>query len=277
MRWSGDSSFGPITFRWFEPGTRGLFAEWARLRRAAGGMGRGAAGYVLRQALSLTTRQCSAVVQLRGRRPTASSHCQNSSAYRCLAFGANLECQVRVPPGRREPDEGGCRTEITVRGHLTGSAWLTVSTSLSIFAAACALALCLRSDSGPADTAPDSADLAPRERWRLHSLSRTHRARAGRIRNARGNRGGPRRGDRIQDRARVVKKQKDTGVWGGTSSASRRPPCSASRTSALSQYRRLLQLEWPRGSRPYKLADRVLFGLLSRDEDPALLFEFQEW
>ena len=34
-----------------------------------------------------------------------------------------------------------------------------------------------------------------------------------------------------------------------------------------------LQIGWPRGSRPFKLSDRVLFRLLSRDEDPALLFE----
>ena len=44
----------------------------------------------------------------------------------------------------------------------------------------------------------------------------------------------------------------------------------------IPQYRRLLQLEWPRASRPFKLADRVLFRLLSRDEDPSLLFEFQK-
>jgi hypothetical protein len=42
----------------------------------------------------------------------------------------------------------------------------------------------------------------------------------------------------------------------------------------IPQYRRLLQLEWPRATRPFKLADRVLFRLLSRDEDPTLLFEF---
>jgi len=44
----------------------------------------------------------------------------------------------------------------------------------------------------------------------------------------------------------------------------------------IPQYRRLLQLEWPRSTRPFKLADRVLFRLLSRDEDPSLLFEFQK-
>ncbi|MGH7526460.1 MAG: hypothetical protein ACREMX_07125, partial [Gemmatimonadales bacterium] len=44
----------------------------------------------------------------------------------------------------------------------------------------------------------------------------------------------------------------------------------------IPNYRRLLQLEWPRAGRPFKLADRVLFRLLSRDEDPALQFEYQK-
>ena len=44
----------------------------------------------------------------------------------------------------------------------------------------------------------------------------------------------------------------------------------------IPQYRRLLQLAWPRGTRPFKLADRLLFRLLSRDDDPSLLFEFQK-
>jgi hypothetical protein len=75
----------------------------------------------------------------------------------------------------------------------------------------------------------------------------------------------------------VVKKQKDTGVWGGnmlglaTSAAQ-----GIKDVGTIPQYRRLLQLEWPRTGRPFKLADRVLFRLLSRDEDPFLLFEFQK-
>jgi hypothetical protein len=75
----------------------------------------------------------------------------------------------------------------------------------------------------------------------------------------------------------VVKKQKDNGIWGGnllglvTSAAQ-----GIKDVGTIPQYRRLLQLEWPRTSRPFKLADRVLFRLLSRDEDPSLLFEFQK-
>ena len=75
----------------------------------------------------------------------------------------------------------------------------------------------------------------------------------------------------------VVKKQKDNGVWGGNLLGL--APSTAlgiKDVGTIPQYRRLLQLEWPRGGRPFKLADRVLFRLLSRDEDPALLFEFQK-
>lgn len=75
----------------------------------------------------------------------------------------------------------------------------------------------------------------------------------------------------------VVKKQKDTGIWGGNLLGL--APSAAQGVKdvgTIPQYRRLLQLEWPRSSRPFKLADRVLFRLLSRDEDPSLLFEFQK-
>ena len=75
----------------------------------------------------------------------------------------------------------------------------------------------------------------------------------------------------------VVKKQKDNGVWGGNLLGLAPSPTQGIKdVGTIPQYRRLLQLEWPRGSRPFKLGDRVLFRLLSRDEDPALLFEFQK-
>ena len=75
----------------------------------------------------------------------------------------------------------------------------------------------------------------------------------------------------------VVKRQKETGVWGGNLlglAASAKD--GIKEVGTIPQYRRLLQLAWPAGSRPFKLADRLLFRLLSRDEDPALLFEFQK-
>lgn len=75
----------------------------------------------------------------------------------------------------------------------------------------------------------------------------------------------------------MVKKQKDTGVWGGNLLGL--APSAAlgiKDVGTIPQYRRLLQLAWPRGTRPFKLADRLLFRLLSRDDDPSLLFEFQK-
>ncbi|MBA2627176.1 MAG: hypothetical protein H0U85_04135 [Gemmatimonadales bacterium] len=75
----------------------------------------------------------------------------------------------------------------------------------------------------------------------------------------------------------VVKKQKESGVWGGNLLGLAPAPAQGIRDAGtIPQYRRLLQLAWPRGTRPFKLADRLLFRLLSRDDDPALLFEFQK-
>lgn len=73
----------------------------------------------------------------------------------------------------------------------------------------------------------------------------------------------------------VVKKQKDNGVWAqnllGLAPSTKD---GIKDVGTIPQYRRLLQLAWPRDTRPFKLADRVLFRLLSRDEDPDLLYEF---
>jgi len=75
----------------------------------------------------------------------------------------------------------------------------------------------------------------------------------------------------------VVKKQKDNGIWGGNMLGLGSAPAQGVKdVGTIPQYRRLLQLEWPRAGRPFKLADRVLFRLLSRDEDPSLLFEFNK-
>jgi hypothetical protein len=72
----------------------------------------------------------------------------------------------------------------------------------------------------------------------------------------------------------VVKKQKDNGIWGSNMLGLAISAAQGVKdVGTIPQYRRLLQLEWPRTSRPFKLADRVLFRLLSRDEDPSLLFE----
>lgn len=43
----------------------------------------------------------------------------------------------------------------------------------------------------------------------------------------------------------------------------------------VDRYRHLLEMGYPRDARPIKLADRLLFRLLSRDDDPALLYEYK--
>jgi hypothetical protein len=73
----------------------------------------------------------------------------------------------------------------------------------------------------------------------------------------------------------VVRKQKDTGVWGGNLlGLAPNAKDGIKDVGTIPNYRRLLQLGYPRTGRPFKLADRVLFRLLSRDDDPFLRFEF---
>jgi hypothetical protein len=73
----------------------------------------------------------------------------------------------------------------------------------------------------------------------------------------------------------IARKQKETGLWGGNLLAP--GPSKALgvvETGTVYQYRRLIELGWSAEQRPFRLADRVLFRLLSRDEDPTLLAEF---
>ena len=81
---------------------------------------------------------------------------------------------------------------------------------------------------------------------------------------------------RYKEAVAIVRKQKDTGLWGGNLLAP--GPSKAmgwKETGTVFQYRRLLELGWPADARPFRLADRFLFRLLSRDDDPTLLVEFQ--
>lgn len=76
----------------------------------------------------------------------------------------------------------------------------------------------------------------------------------------------------------VVKKQRDTGVWArnilGTGPSKAQ---GITDIGTVARYRQLLELGLPRDSRPFRLANRVFFRLLSRDDDPALLFEYKKW
>ncbi|MEO8294628.1 MAG: hypothetical protein ABI613_03855 [Gemmatimonadota bacterium] len=75
----------------------------------------------------------------------------------------------------------------------------------------------------------------------------------------------------------LVRKQKESGIWSGNLLGL--APAAAQGikdVGTIPHYRRLIQLGYPREARPFKLTERVLFRLLSRDEDPALLFEYQK-
>ncbi len=74
----------------------------------------------------------------------------------------------------------------------------------------------------------------------------------------------------------IARKQKDTGLWGVNLLAPAPTRALwAKDTGTVFQYRRLLEFGWSADQRPFRLADRFLFRLLSRDEDPTLLVEFQ--
>jgi hypothetical protein len=76
----------------------------------------------------------------------------------------------------------------------------------------------------------------------------------------------------------VAKKQKDSGVWGGNLlGVSPNKSAGIKDVGTYHQYRRLVELGWTPESRPLKLGSRLLFRLLSRDDDPKLLFEFQKY
>ena len=45
----------------------------------------------------------------------------------------------------------------------------------------------------------------------------------------------------------------------------------------IHQFRRLIELGLPRDSRAFRVTSRLLYRLLSRDEDPKLLFEYQKY
>ncbi len=73
----------------------------------------------------------------------------------------------------------------------------------------------------------------------------------------------------------ILKKQKETGIWGSNLLAvAPSAKDGIKEVGTVPQYRRLLQLGAPASLRAFKLSDRVLFRMLSRDEDPALHFEY---
>lgn len=81
---------------------------------------------------------------------------------------------------------------------------------------------------------------------------------------------------RYKEALAIVRKQKDNGIWGTNLLAP--GPAKAlgwKEPGTAFYYRRLLELGWLPDHRVFRFTDRFLFRLLSRDEDPALLVEFQ--
>ena len=75
----------------------------------------------------------------------------------------------------------------------------------------------------------------------------------------------------------VARKQRDSGVWAsnilGTGPSK---TLGVKDVGTVAQYRRLIEMGVANDRRPIQLASRVFFRLLSRDDDPKLLFEFQK-
>ncbi len=75
----------------------------------------------------------------------------------------------------------------------------------------------------------------------------------------------------------TIKKQGTTGAWGrnmlGVAPSAAQGIKSV---GTVAQYRRLRELGLPASDRTFRLADRLLFRVLSNDQDPALLFEYQK-
>ncbi len=75
----------------------------------------------------------------------------------------------------------------------------------------------------------------------------------------------------------TIRKQKKTGIWGdGILGTGVLKSPTARDVGTVAQYRFLVDLGVPSEERAFRLTERVFFRLLSRDEDPSLLFEFSK-
>jgi len=75
----------------------------------------------------------------------------------------------------------------------------------------------------------------------------------------------------------IAKKQWANGSWSGNILGIAPSKSQGIKdVGTVAQYRRLLEMGVPTDARPFKLADRLFFRILSRDEDAALLFEFKK-
>ncbi len=76
---------------------------------------------------------------------------------------------------------------------------------------------------------------------------------------------------------RILKRQGDDGVWAGNMLGLAPAKSQGIKdVGTVFQYRRLLELGVPTDDRAFRLTDRAFYRILSRDEDPSLLFEYQK-
>lgn len=75
----------------------------------------------------------------------------------------------------------------------------------------------------------------------------------------------------------IARKQASQGTWAGNMLGLQALKSEGVRdVGTVAQFRRLIEMGWSPAERPLKLAEKVLFRLLSRDPDPALLFEHKK-
>jgi hypothetical protein len=75
----------------------------------------------------------------------------------------------------------------------------------------------------------------------------------------------------------TARKQRTNGTWAGNIlGLAPAKAQSIKDVGTVAQYRHLVELGAPKSYRSLRLAERVLFRLLSRDDDPSLLFEYQK-
>ncbi len=75
----------------------------------------------------------------------------------------------------------------------------------------------------------------------------------------------------------ITRKQRPTGVWGSNIlGVGPSKSLDIKDIGTVSQYRRLLEMGVSPSDRAFQLANRLFFRLLSRDDDPKLLFEYRK-
>lgn len=75
----------------------------------------------------------------------------------------------------------------------------------------------------------------------------------------------------------ITKKQRAGGLWGGNILGTEpSKTLGIKEIGSIVQYRRLLEMGLPHTERPFQLANRKFFRLLSRDQNPKLLFEYEK-